>query len=51
MMEVETKYQNEKIDPEEFSKTPDGTTATFSRSQKVKVTDLSSRQKNESNFL
>jgi len=36
-MEVETEAQNEKIDPEAFSKTPDGTTATISRAQKVKV--------------
>ena len=36
-MEVETEFQNEKkIDPEAFSKTPDGTTATISRAQKVK---------------
>ena len=33
-MEVETEVQNEKIDPEAFSKTPDGTTATISRAKK-----------------
>jgi hypothetical protein len=36
-MVVDTEVQNEKIDPEAFSKTPDGTTATISRAQKVKV--------------
>ena len=36
-MEVETEVQNEKMDPEAFSKTPDGTTATISRAQKVNV--------------
>ena len=36
-MEVETEAQNEKIDPEAFSKTPGGTTATVSRAQNVKV--------------
>jgi len=36
-MEVETEVQNEKMDPEAFSKTLDGTTATISRAQKVKV--------------
>jgi len=36
-MEVETEVQNKQIDPEAFSKTPDGTTATTSRVQKVKV--------------
>ena len=36
-MEVETEVQNRKIDPEAISKTPDGTTATISRAQKVKV--------------
>jgi hypothetical protein len=36
-MEVETKVQNEKIDPEAFSKTPDRTTVTISRAEKVKV--------------
>jgi hypothetical protein len=30
-MDVETEVQNEKIDPEAFSKTPDGTTATINR--------------------
>ena len=36
-VEVETEVQNQKIDPEAISKTPDGTTATISRAQKVKV--------------
>ena len=36
-MEVEIEFQNEKIDPEAFSKSPDGTTATISRAQKGKV--------------
>jgi hypothetical protein len=36
-MEVETEVQNQKIDPEVISKTHDGTTATISRAQKVKV--------------
>ena len=36
-MEGETKVQNQKIDPEAISETPDGTTATISRAQKVKV--------------
>jgi hypothetical protein len=37
VMEMEVKVQNEKIDPEAFSKPPDGTTATISRAQKVEV--------------
>jgi len=36
-MEVEIEVQNKKIDPEAISKTPDGTTGTISRAQKVKV--------------
>ena len=36
-MEEETEVQNKKMDPEAFSKTPDGTTATISRAQKMKV--------------
>ena len=37
-MEVKTEVQNKKkIDPEVISKTPDGTTVTISRAQKVKV--------------
>jgi len=36
-MEVQTEVQNQKIDPEAISKTPDRTTATVSRAQKVKV--------------
>jgi hypothetical protein len=36
-MEAKTEVQNKKIDPEAISKTPDGTTATISRAQKVKV--------------
>ena len=37
IMEVETEVQYQKIDLEAISKTPDGTTATISRAQKVKV--------------
>jgi len=36
-MGVETEVQNQKIDPQAISKTPDGTTATISRTQKVKM--------------
>jgi len=36
-MEVETEVRNKKLDPETISKTPDGTTATISRAQKVKM--------------
>ena len=36
-MEVETEAHNEKIDPETFSKTPDGTPANVSRAQNVEV--------------
>jgi len=36
-MELETEIQNQKIDPEAISKTPDGTTAAISRAQKVEV--------------
>ena len=36
-MEVETEVRNVKIDPEAFSKTLAGTTATISRAQNVKV--------------
>jgi hypothetical protein len=43
-MEVETEVQNEKMDPEAFSKTPDGTTATISRAQKVKVLREAARE-------
>jgi hypothetical protein len=43
-MEVETEVQNEKIDPEAFSKTPDETTATISRAGKVKVFREPSRE-------
>jgi hypothetical protein len=43
-MEVETKVQNEKIDPEAFSKTPDGTTVTISRAEKVKVFRKAARE-------
>jgi len=35
--EVETEVQNQKIDPEAISKTPDSTTVTISIAQKVKV--------------
>jgi len=43
-MEVETEVQNQKIDPEAISKTPDGTTATISRAQKVKVFGEAARE-------
>ena len=36
-MKVETEVQNQKIDLEAISKTPDGTTATISRAHKGKV--------------
>jgi len=36
-MEVKTEVQNKTIDPEAISKPPDGTTATISRTKKVKV--------------
>jgi len=36
-MELETEVQIKKIDPEAIYKTPDGTSATVSRAQKVKV--------------
>jgi polyphosphate kinase len=36
-VEVETEDQNQDIDQEAISKTPDGTTANISRAQKVKV--------------
>jgi len=43
-MEVETEVQNQKIYPEAISKTPDGTTATISRAQKVKVFGEAARE-------
>jgi len=43
-MEVETEVRNEKIDPETISKTPDRTTATISRAQKVKVFGEAARE-------
>ena len=43
-MEVETEVQNQKIDPEAISKTPDGTTATISRAQKLKVFQEAARE-------
>jgi len=43
-MEVEIKVQNQKIDPEAISETPDGTTATISRAQKVKVFGEAARE-------
>ena len=47
-MDVETEVQNEKkMDPEAFSKTPDGTTATISRTQKTKLLSNESRFINE----
>jgi len=36
-MKVETEVQNEKMDQEAFSKTPDGTTAINSKAEKLKV--------------
>jgi len=36
-IDVETEVQNQKLDPEAISKTPDRTTAAVSRAQKVKV--------------
>jgi len=36
-MGVETEVQNRKIHPEAIAKTPEGTTATISRAQEVKV--------------
>jgi len=46
-MEVETEVQNKKIDPESISKTPDGTNATVSRAQKVKVFREAAREELE----
>ena len=43
-MEVETKVQNQKTNPEAISETPDGTTATISRAQKVKVFGEAARE-------
>ena len=43
-MEVETAVQNQKIDPEAISKTPDRTTATISRAQKLKVFRQATRE-------
>jgi hypothetical protein len=43
-MEVETEAQNKKIDPEAFPKTPDGTTASISTAQKVKVFGEAARE-------
>ena len=43
-MEVETEDKIQKIDPEAISKTPDGTTATISRDQKVKVFGEAARE-------
>jgi hypothetical protein len=43
-MEVETEVQNQKIDPEAISKTPEGTTATISRAPKVKVFRQAARE-------
>jgi len=37
-------FKMKKMDPEAFSKTPDGTTATISRAQKVKVFREAARQ-------
>jgi len=43
-MEVETEVQYQKIDLEAISKTPDGTTATISRAQNVKVFGEAARE-------
>jgi len=43
-VEMEPEVQNQKIDPEAISKTPDGTTATVSRAQKVKVFGKAARE-------
>ena len=43
-LEVETEVQNQKIDSEAISKTPDGTTATISRAQKEKVFGEAARE-------
>jgi len=43
-MEVQTEVQNKKIDPEAISEIPDGTTATISRTQKVKVFGEAARE-------
>jgi hypothetical protein len=43
-MEVENEVQNKKIDPEAFSKTPNMTTATISRAQKVKMFRRAARE-------
>ena len=44
IVEVEIEVQNKKIDPEAISKTSDGTTATISRAQKVKVFGEAARE-------
>ena len=46
-MEVETEFQNENMDPETFSKTPDETTVTISRAEKVKVFREAARERLE----
>ena len=43
-MEEETEIQNQKIDPEAISETPDGTTATISRARKVNVFGEAARE-------
>jgi len=43
-MEVETKVQNQKIDPKAIFKTPDGATATIGIAQKVKVFGEAARE-------
>jgi len=43
-MAVKTEVQNQKIDPEAIFKTPDGTTASISRAQKVKVFRQAARE-------
>jgi len=46
-MEVATQVQDQKIDPEAISKTPDGTTATISRARKVEVFCEAARERIE----
>ena len=46
-MEVETEVQNENMDPETFSETPDEITATISKAEKVKVLREAARERLE----
>ena len=43
-MEVETEVQNQELDPKAISETPDGTTATISTVEKVKMFGKASRE-------